>query len=76
MNEHSNPILAEKRALAADIERHCAARGIQPTTFGRLAGLGGDFFGRLCDERTAQRWETLQKAREYMAEKNEAESAQ
>ena len=67
MNQHSNPILAEKRALADDIERYCAACGIQPTTFGRLAGLGGDFFGRLRDDKTAQRWETMQKAREHMA---------
>jgi hypothetical protein len=67
MNQHSNPIIAEKLALADEIERYCEARGIQPSTFGRMAGLGGDFFGRLRDEAKAQRWETLQKAREHIA---------
>jgi hypothetical protein len=61
-----NPIQAEKAALAADIEAYSAARGIQPTTFGRLAGLGGNFHERLGIAEVSPRWETMQKAREYM----------
>ena len=68
MNQHSNPILAEKIALASEIERYCAARGIQPTTFGRMAGLGGDFFGRLRNDRLSHHWETLQKARRFIGD--------
>lgn len=77
MSQHSNPILAEKRALAAEIERYCAARSIKPTTFGRLAGLGGDFFGRLGRDDLSHRWETFQKARTYIEDNpvKEAERA-
>jgi hypothetical protein len=63
-----NPILAEKRSLAAEIDGYCTARGIKATTFGRMVGQGSDFYARLLDDRFDHRWATLQKVRAFIVE--------
>lgn len=53
--------------LKTEIETYCELRGIAPTTFGRLARLGGTFYPRLVSGGESLP-RTVAKARRFMAD--------